>query len=127
MEFIAKGQSKIFDNPKGWLEVIWGATLDTDEYMTIAQHMLGMLMLMGDRGDDLVMLIDFSGLETITKNAATLATGATRDLGCRKIAGFGIKPEHQMILDTIKKGSTKADTIGEFATRAEAEAWLLKR
>ncbi len=112
-------------SPKGWIEVVWGPIIDEKEYGFIGQQMLSMVTTMEDQGKNPLMLIDFSRLELITPEAATMATSATRDLGCKKIAGFGIKPQFAGVLDTIKKNSTKADSIREFEGRASAEAWLL--
>lgn len=116
--------SKIFINDRGWIEVIWGKVIDRDEYISVAKHMLNMITSIVDNGEKPLMLIDFSSLETITNEAAAFATTATRDLGCKKIAGFGIKPQFKAILDTIKINSTKADSIREFESRSQAEAWL---
>jgi hypothetical protein len=116
--------NQVFINPKGWVEVIWGKMIDKDGYVTAATEMMRRLTALGDEGKDLRLLIDFSGLEEVTSEAADYATLATRDLGCKKIAGFGIKPQFKSILDLIKERSTKADTIREFKTRQEAEEWL---
>lgn len=125
--FTGKKGSRIFINPKGgWVEVIWGKVIDEPEYVAIARHMITLITKIEDKGEEALMLIDFSNLETITKEAAAFAAQATRDLGCKKIAGFGIKPQFKAILDLIKERSTKADTIREFASRPEAEAWLLE-
>lgn len=119
--------SKIFMSSKGWIEVLWGSVIDQEEYLSVARNMLSMVTAIEDRAEDPLMLIDFSRIETITPDAAVLATSATRDLGCKKIAGFGIKPPFKKILDTIKENSTKADSIREFETREPAEAWLLEK
>jgi hypothetical protein len=118
--------SKIFMNPKDWVEVIWGKVIDEEVYTTVAKNMLDMVTAIEDKGEEPLMLIDFSHLETITPEAADVATKTTRDLGCKKIAGFGIKPQFKGILDVIKNNSTRADSISEFATREPAEAWLLE-
>ncbi len=118
--------SKIFISPKGWIEVIWGKVIDQEEYLSVAQNMLNMITTIEDKGEKSLMLIDFSQLETITQDAAEFASKTTRDLGCKKIAGFGIKPQFKAILDTIKEKSTRADSIREFTTREPAEAWLLE-
>jgi hypothetical protein len=116
--------NQVFINPKGWVEVIWGKVIDKEGYVTAATEMMRRLMLLGDEHKDVRLLIDFSAMEKISPEAAQYATLATRDLGCKKIAGFGIKPEFKSILDLIKERSTKADTIREFQTRQEAEEWL---
>lgn len=113
-------------NPKDWVEVIWGKVIDEEVYTTVAKNMLDMVTAIEDKGEEPLMLIDFSHLETITPEAADVATKTTRDLGCKKIAGFGIKPQFKGILDVIKNNSTRADSISEFATREPAEAWLLE-
>ncbi len=118
--------TEAFENPKGWLEVIWPKHLTLEEYMAAAQHLFNMLTRIEDQGGQPVILVDFSRMETITPDAAKVATGATKDMGAKKIAGVGIKPQFAAILDAIKKGSTRADTIRDFPTRAEAEAWLLE-
>lgn len=116
--------SKIFLNTRGWIEVIWNELIDSSEYVAVAKEMLRLVTLIEDKGQKPLMLIDFSQLTKITPDAASLASKATRDLGCKKIAGFGIKPEFKSILDTIKINSTKANSIREFSSRSEAEAWL---
>ena len=118
--------SQVFINDKGWVEVIWGKRIDAETYLETAGKMLKFITQIEDQDQAPLMLIDFSQLEEITPEAAQLATNATRDLGCKKIAGFGIKPQFKAVLDTIKHLSTKEDTIGEFATRQEAEEWLSK-
>lgn len=124
--FTANGGSKIFMSQKGWIEVAWGPLIDEPEYVTIAKHMITLITSIQDKGQEPIMLIDFSRLEKITDEAAGFASRATKDLGCRKIAGFGIKPQFKAILDLIKERSTKADTIREFVARPEAEVWLLQ-
>lgn len=118
---------KIFINEKGWVELIWGKKIDMENYLRAAQKMLELLSELVDSGKPSLLLIDFSQLEEITQEAASVASKATRDLGCYKIAGFGIKPEFAAILDTIKRLSTKADSIREFNTREEAEKWILEK
>lgn len=125
-KYIAKGKSEIFWNPKGWIEVRWGAVNDKVEYVDIATRLVGMITSMEDERGFSLLFIDFSRLERVTDEAASFAATATRDLGCRKIAGFGIKPQFQAILDLIKVRSKKAETIRDFASRPEAEAWLLE-
>lgn len=116
--------SQVFINPKNCVEVKWGKLIDQEDYVNTAGKMLDMITTLEDQGHRPTMLIDFSQLEKITDEAATLASSATRDLGCEKIAGIGIKPQFKTILDTIKKLSTKEDTIREFETREAAEKWL---
>lgn len=125
--FTGKQGSKVFISPKGgWVEVVWGKVIDEPEYVAIASGMITLITRIEDKGQEPLMLIDFSNLETITEEAADFAVQATKDLGCKKIAGFGIKPQFKAILDLIKERSTKADTIREFTARPEAEAWLLE-
>ena len=116
--------NQVFLNSKGWVEVFWGKRVDAKGYVSAATEMIRLLVLLGDEGKPLRLLIDFSALEETTAEAAQFASLATRDLGCDKIAGFAIKPKFKIILDTIKERSTKADTIREFQTRQEAERWL---
>jgi hypothetical protein len=125
LKHVGKNGSEIFLNPKGWIEVVWGTLIDKEEYIDIGQRMYDLVTAMGDAGDPPLMLIDFSRMDDITAEAAAFAATATKDLGCDKIAGFGIKPQFKGALDVIKARSTKADTIREFDGREEAEAWLL--
>jgi len=122
--FTAPGQSTIFINPKGWIDVAWGETIDKDEYVFIAQHMVNMEVLMGDQGKQPRMLIDFTNLRHITPDATKLAASATSGLASQKIAGFGIAPDFKGVLDSIKTNSKRTDVIREFASRAAAEEWL---
>lgn len=124
--YVGKNLSEIFMSPQGWVEVRWGRLIDKEEYVDLAQRMIGLITSMEDEKGYSLMLIDFSRLEEITQEAAAFAAMATRDLGCRKIAGIGIKPQFKAILDLIKERSTKAETIQEFAGREEAEKWLLE-
>lgn len=80
--------SAILMNPKGWIEVIWGPIIDHEVYISVAQQMLTLVTAMEDQRQDPFMLIDFSQLERITPDAATLAASATRDLGCKKLQGL---------------------------------------
>jgi hypothetical protein len=126
-KYIAKKKSEIFRNPKHWIEVKWGPVIDKEEYVDMATRMVDLITQMEDDLGYSQMLIDFSRLKKITQQAARFAASATRDLGCRKIAGFGIKPQFKAILDLIKERSKKADTIREFIARPEAEAWLAEK
>jgi hypothetical protein len=125
MTFTAPKGSVISFDERGWIDIVWGPLIDADEYMAIAAQMLAMVTAVEERQQRPIGVIDFSKLEDITAEAAALATKATRDLGFARIAGFGIKSQHRVILDTIKANSTKADTIRDFPDRVRAEAWLL--
>lgn len=118
--------SEIVINAKGMIDVTWGPTIDSEEYLGIAGQMLSMILDQQDRGIEPLMIIDFSHMEDIAPDAALIAAQATKELECRKIAGFGIPTKFQGILDTIKIRSTRADSIRDFATREEAETWLLQ-
>lgn len=119
-------ESTIGLNPKGWIEVVWGAALEADEYIRVGTQMIALIAQTEDRRKKPLMLIDFSKLRSMDEDVVLFGTAATRDLNCRKIAGFGIRPEVKPQLDTMKFGSMKAGIIEEFGTREEAEAWLLK-
>ncbi|MFS8130390.1 MAG: hypothetical protein ACMG57_00270 [Candidatus Dojkabacteria bacterium] len=116
--------NEVFINSKGWVEVIWGHSIDAVGYVEAAGKMLDLITKIEDSNEEPLMIIDFTKLKKVTQEVIGLASSATRDLGCKKIAGFGIKPEFKVLLDTIKKLSKKADTIREFNSRDESEVWL---
>lgn len=119
--------SVIFLNPKGWIEVQWGKSLGPKTYLAIGMEMISLVVQMEDSGRDPLMLIDFTKLKSMDPAVVPLGTNATRDLNCKKMAGFGIDPAIKPQLDSMKFDSLKADMIREFATREEAEAWLLSK
>jgi hypothetical protein len=116
---------KIFLNDQGVIEQIWNGDLKWKSYTESLQRLLRLATELELQGKPVNVIVDFTHFGEVEPIGTTIAAIGLKDIPYRRIAGFGIKPEHQALLDKIKDDSrSNPGLIRDFPTREEALKWV---
>lgn len=116
---------KVFLNKEGIIEFIWNGDLEWKAYVEALQYTYQLAMELESQGRSVNMIVDFARLGKLAPPGPQIAVRSLKDIPYRRIAGFGVKPEHQPILDAIKEETREnKGVIRDFATREEALVWV---
>jgi hypothetical protein len=118
---------RIFLNDEGIIECEWNEQLTWREYVDVLEITHRLASDLVAEGKPVKIIVNFTNLTTFDSEErfASIAKRGLGDIPYEKIAGYGIKPEHQPILDVIKdEVQGNPGQIRDFSDRASALLWL---
>ncbi len=120
-----ENSAQIVLNDEGIIEISWVGDVHWKAYTNALQGVFQLSSELDIAGEEIKLLVDFSRVESIESRTPHIASRGLRDIPYKKIAGYGIKPKHQLLLDQIKEDARlNKGEIRDFATRSSALKWL---
>ena len=121
----ADDSAQIVLNDEGIIEISWVGDVRWKSYTDALQGVFQLSSELELEGGEIKLLVDFSQVENIEPRTPHIASRGLRDIPYKKIAGWGIKPKHQPLLDQIKEDARlNKGEIRDFGTRSAALKWL---
>lgn len=121
----ADDSAQILLNDEEIIEISWVGDVGWKSYTNALQGVFQLSSELELIGKDIKLLVDFSQVNNIEPRTPHIASRGLKDIPYKKIAGFGIKPKHQLLLDQIKEDARlNKGEIRDFATRSSALKWL---
>ena len=121
----AEDSAQIFLNNEDIIEISWVGDVRWKSYANALQGVFQLSSELELIGKETKLLVDFSQVENIEPRTPHIASRGLKDIPYKKIAGYGIKPKHQALLDQIKEDARlNKGEIRDFVTRSGALKWL---
>lgn len=121
----ADDSAQIVLNDEGIIEISWVGDVRWKSYTNALQGVFQLSSELELDGQEIKLLVDFSQIENIEPRTPHIASRGLKDIPYKKIAGYGIKPKHQLLLNQIKEDARlNKGVIRDFATRSSALKWL---
>ena len=106
---------------KDIIEVSWDGDVTWKSYANALQTVFQIASELEMMGKDIKVLVDFSEIDNIEARTPHIASRGLKDIPYKKIAEYGIKPKHQLLLDQIKEDARlNKGTIRDFLTSKSA-------